>query len=206
MDDEMGGKSKQDEKRFKELTSKRTFSLRPPYGRSNEDFNRLAVLCGTSNERDIINDLTGNTRILPINVISINHAAYNEIDKNELFMEAVRAYEEGESWELTREQLKELQETSKDFESTPFERELILKFFKRPDSDNLGTWMTATDIKDILESRTRQQIRSMKRFGIELKNVFGDSKAKRINGTSQRCYFVVDTSNSQSTENEYVPF
>jgi len=83
---------------------------------------------------------------------------------------------------------------------------LILKFFKRPDSDNLGTWMTATDIKDILESRTRQQIRSMKRFGIELKNVFGDSKAKRINGTSQRCYFVVDTSNSQSTENEYVPF
>lgn len=206
MDDEMGGKSKQDEKRFKELTSKRTFSLRPPYGRSNEDFNRLAVLCGTSNERDIINDLTGNTRILPINVISINHSAYNEIDKDELFMEAVRAYENGESWELTREELKELQSTSKDFESTPFERELILKFFKRPDSGDVGTWMTATDIKDILESRTRQQIRSMKRFGIELKNVFGDSKSKRINGTPQRCYFVVDTSNGQSADNKDVPF
>jgi len=121
-------------------------------------------------------------------------------------MEAVRAYEEGESWELTREQLKELQETSRDFESTPFERELILKFFRKVESGEVGTWKTATDIKDIIETRTRQQIRSMKRFGIELKNVFGDSKAKRINGTPQRCYFVVDTSNSQSSENEDVPF
>ena len=86
MDDEMGGKSKQDEKRFKELTSKQVFSLRAPYARANEDFNRLALLCGTSNDPQIVNDPTGNTRILPIEVDFINHSEYNEIDKEELFM------------------------------------------------------------------------------------------------------------------------
>ena len=69
MNDEMGGKSKQDEKRFKELTSKAIFSLRAPYARNNEDFKRLAVLCGTSNDKEVINDPTGNTRILPVEVL-----------------------------------------------------------------------------------------------------------------------------------------
>jgi predicted P-loop ATPase len=44
MDDEMGGKSKQDEKRFKELTSKNFFSLRAPYAKANEHFKRLALI------------------------------------------------------------------------------------------------------------------------------------------------------------------
>ena len=87
MDDEMGGKSKVDEKRFKELTSKSIFSLRAPYGRYNEDHKRLALLCGTSNDPEVINDPTGNTRILPINIISMDHEAYNAIDKDELLME-----------------------------------------------------------------------------------------------------------------------
>lgn len=207
MDDEMGGKSKQDEKRFKELTSKRVFSLRPPYGRSNEDFNRLAVLCGTSNERDIINDLTGNTRILPINVISINHGAYNDIDKDELFMEAVRAYQDGESWELTRDELKELQVVSKGFEATAFERELIQKFFRVPEPGEVAIYLTATDIKDRIETRTRQQIRSNKRLGIELRKCFGDPTSKRINGTPQKVYAVIDSDyENQNTEVDAPPF
>ena len=207
MDDEMGGKSKQDEKRFKELTSKRVFSLRPPYGRSNEDFNRLAVLCGTSNERDIINDLTGNTRILPVNVISINHGAYNDIDKDELFMEAVRAYQDGESWELTRDELKELQVVSSSFEATAYERELIQKFFRLLEPGEVGIYLTATDIKDKIETRTRQQIRSMKRFGIELKKIFGQPVSKRINGTPQRVYNVIDIDNEiENQDNDEPPF
>src|SRR6478736_1306461 len=128
MDDEMGGKSKQDEKRFKELTSKSVFSLRAPYARHNEDFKRLALLCGTSNDPQLINDPTGNTRILPIEVLSIDHELFNSIDKDELFMEIYRAYESNEEWQLTKEELGKLNEVGRDFEQTPFERELILKF------------------------------------------------------------------------------
>jgi len=164
MDDEMGGKSKQDEKRFKELTSKSTFSLRAPYGRHNEDYKRLAILCGTSNAEDVINDPTGNTRILPIRVISIDHEAFNAIDKDELFMECVRAFESGEEWQLNKSELADLDAMGTDFETTPFERELILGHFSPPKAGSYSTFMTSTAIKDVIETRTRQKILGAKAF------------------------------------------
>ena len=211
MDDEMGGKSKQDEKRFKELTSKSVFSLRAPYARYNEDFKRLALLCGTSNDPQLINDPTGNTRILPIEVLSIDHELYNSIDKNELFMEIYRAFESGEEWKLNKEELNQLNNVGKDFEQTPYERELILKFFKKPEGgDGYPEYLTATEIKDVIELNTRQKIMSMKKFGSELRNVFGNPKNKSVKGVVLSRYEVIRTynvKNNQSTENEEdVPF
>jgi len=209
MDDEMGGKSKQDEKRFKELTSKSTFSLRAPYGRHNEDYKRLAVLCGTSNEEDIINDPTGNTRILPVRVLSIDHEAYNAIDKDELFMECVRAYESGEEWQLNKSELAALDEMGTDFETTPFERELILSHFSPPRAGVYSTWMTSTEIKDHIETMTKQRIFGTKRFGIELRRVFGNPMSKKIDGLSLKRYEVVKlrdnatTSESRTSIDEY---
>lgn len=209
MDDEMGGKSKQDEKRFKELTSKAIFSLRAPYGRNNEDFKRLAVLCGTSNDPEVINDPTGNTRILPIEVLSINHEMYNSIDKDELFMEAYRAYESGEEWRLTKDELVELNAVGHDFESTAFERELILKFFTPPEPGKYTEWLTTTEIKDIIETNTKQKIMGTKKLGAELRNLFGKSKPKKINGSSLYRYEVVRYGNVttiQNVDNQPVPF
>lgn len=174
MDDEMGGKSKQDEKRFKELTSKSSFSLRAAYGKHNEHYKRLALLCGTSNDAQLINDSTGNTRILPIDVISISHDDYNSIDKDDLFMELHRCYIAGEEWKLEKVELEILNEVSMKFEVIPFERELIMQFFDTK-SDNIE-YLTATQIKDYIETHTKQKIMSFKKFGLELKKAFGESK------------------------------
>ena len=202
MDDEMGGKSKQDEKRFKELTSKSTFSLRAPYGRHNEDYKRLAILCGTSNAEDVINDPTGNTRILPIRVISIDHEAFNAIDKDELFMECVRASESGEEWQLNKSELADLDAMGTDFETTPFERELILGHFSPPKAGSYSTFMTSTAIKDVIETRTRQKILGAKRFGIELKRIFGNPTSKRLGGYPVKAYEVVKLEYSDATTHE----
>lgn len=202
MDDEMGGKSKQDDKRFKELTSKSVFSLRAPYAKYNEDFKRLAVLCGTSNESDVINDPTGNTRILPIEVLSIDHELYNSINKDELFMEAYRAYEAGEEWQLNKSEMIELEAASNEFETTPFERELILKFFSQPEPGKYSEFLTATEIKDVIELNSKQKIMSMKKFGIELKRFFGKSKAKKVAGSVLNRYEVVRFKSSYNTEND----
>jgi hypothetical protein len=202
MDDEMGGKSKQDEKRFKELTSKSTFSLRAPYGRHNEDYKRLAILCGTSNEEDIINDPTGNTRILPVKVLSIDHEAYNAIDKDELFMECVRAFESDEEWQLNKEELRMLDAMGTDFETTPFERELILRFFRPRQGGDIASHMSSTDIKDHIETRSRQKILRSKQFGIELKRIFGESFSKRVNGFPTKVYEVYRLHDNEATTHE----
>jgi predicted P-loop ATPase len=203
MDDEMGGKSKQDEKRLKELTSKSMFSLRAPYGRHNEDFKRLAVLCGTSNDDSIINDPTGNTRILPIRVLSIDHDAYNSIDKDELFMEAYRAYHDGEEWQLNKEEMAMLDGVGKDFEAIPFERELIMKFFAKPKTGLYSDWLTASEIKDVIETKTRQKIMSLRKLGLELRAIFGDSKGKSIDGISLKRYEVVRTYSDEIQHNSF---
>ncbi len=101
MDDELGGKSKQDSQKLKNITSKQWFSLRRPYGDHNEKILRLAVLCGTSNYNEILSDETGNRRIIPIEVSNINKELYNSIDKKELWMEAFRLYKEGFDWRIT---------------------------------------------------------------------------------------------------------
>lgn len=184
MDDEMGGKSKQDEKKLKELASKKVFTLRAAYRRDNQDYKRLAVLCGTSNPVEIMNDPTGNTRILPIFVNSIDYAAYNAVDKTALFMEAYRAYQDGEEYQLTRDDLVPLSQISDDFSATPYERELVLRFFRSGDTDRL----TATEIKDEIELNSKQQIRNLTRLGIELRKIFGDPIAMKRNGSVVRCY------------------
>lgn len=194
MDDEMGGKSKQDEKRFKELTSKSVFSLRAPYARYNEDFKRLAILCGTSNDPNIVNDPTGNTRVLPINVQSIDHELYNSINKDELFMELVRMYERGEEWQLNKEDLARLAELSSDFEVIPFEREMITKFFKNQEHRQqleAVEWLTSSEIKDYIEGHSKQKFQSLRRFGLELRNVLGEAKQKKIDGINQKRYACV---------------
>lgn len=189
MDDELDGKSRVDEKRIKNLSSKSTFSLRVPYGTHNEDFKRLAILCGTANETDIITDRTGNTRYLVINVNSINHASYNEIDKDELFMEMYRTYiEEGpDCWYLNENENAVLSEASNEHTEINNERELLENYFLPSTEPGMVTEMTATQIKIHIESHSRQQIKSMKYFGIELKKYFGEQD--RTKGT--RLYRVI---------------
>lgn len=209
MDDEMGGKSKQDEKRFKELTSKAVFSLRAPYGKGNEDFKRLAVLCGTSNDPEIINDPTGNTRILPVEVLTIDHELYNSIDKDELFMEAYRAYDSGEVWQLTPDELVELNIVGQDFESSAVERELIMKFFAKPASGLHSEWLTTSEIKDVIETNTKQKLIGTKRLGAELRKIFGKSVSKKIDGVPLYRYHVVRFNNpttNQVIDNQIYPF
>jgi predicted P-loop ATPase len=207
MDDEMGGKSKQDSKRFKELTSKDTFSLRAAYGRHNMDYKRLAILCGTSNDPNVINDPTGNTRILPIEILSIDHEMYNSIDKSELFMELVRMYEVGYDWQLSKDEMIDLSIVSSEFEQTPYEKELIIQIFKHPNEGGYVEFLSSTEIKQAIEGTLiGQKIMNFQRFNIELSKIFGKSEIKRVNGQSKRCYAVTRVLQTKHVDNQEVPF
>lgn len=191
MDDEMGGKNKKEEKKLKELLSKQTFSLREPYGSNNVDLQRLAVLCGTTNENEILNDPTGNRRIIPINVLSINHTAYNDIDKTDLLMEAYWLWKDGYRWELSSDDVRVLNANTGHFEQSSAEYDLFVKHFKKPgnESDPWSVFMTSTEIKSILEMKSGQKL-NPNRLGIELKRAGFERVSKKINGQPVKAYFV----------------
>lgn len=200
LDDEFGGKSKKENKRFKEMTSKDTFSIRAPYGRISEDLKRLAALCGTTNDFSLLDDPTGNRRILPIEVTSIDYARYNAIDKNALFMAFYDLYKSDFKWHLSASDITELNENSSEFEAVNFEAELILAFFKLPEEISLGTMMTNTEIKIYLESCSKQKIFSTTKLGIELKKLGFNQTQVKINGKVIRCYNMSKINFNNQTE------
>lgn len=158
MDDELGGKSKQDALKLKNITSKQWFSLRRPYGDHNEKILRLAVLCGTSNYKQILSDPTGNRRIIPVEVLDIDKEKYNSINKKDLFMEMFRLYKEGFDWRILPSDLKLLNKDEEKYTTVIREKDLIIKYFA-PGGDN-DERMSTTDIQVELEKITGQKLSS----------------------------------------------
>lgn len=196
MDDEFGGKSKRDQKRFKGLTSKQGMSIRLPYGRTTTEMRRICSLCGTSNDMELLSDPYGNRRILPIHVLSIDHARYNAIDKTQLFMAFYDLYNSGFHWKFKQEDIIALNNDSQNFLSTNTEAELIQMFFVLPDNDSAGELMTATAIRQYIEYESRQKITNIPKFSTELKNLGFKQTIIKNNGLTQRLYRVVKLSSS----------
>ena len=211
-DDEFGGKSKQEAKKLKELSSKQTFSIRKPYGRVHEDLNRYAVLCGTSNDEEVINDLTGNRRILPVMVSDVDWDAYDAIDKIDLFIEAYNLYKEykTDAWQLSKADIKILNDNTQHNVQPTAEKELLYNYFELPDGKNdaLGEWLTNHEIKNHIEGNSEQKLNANK-LGAVLK-AEGCKKVCRSERNNRHCYFLIKKSLSssyqQKADNQYQPF
>jgi predicted P-loop ATPase len=200
-DDEFGGKSKQEAKKLKELSSKQTFSIRKPYGRVHEELNRYAVLCGTSNDEEVINDPTGNRRILPIVISEIDWDAYAAIDKTDLFIEALHSYKLNgtDSWQLSKAEITMLNEKTLNNIQPAVEKELLYNYFTIPDEKNDGIgaeWLTNSEIKNIIESYTEQKINQNK-LGAILKSI-GCKKVSRSERDNRGCYLLIPKTNSSN--------
>jgi len=172
MDDEMSGKNKKEEQRLKELTSKQWFDLREPYGRINVSLERLACMCATTNSKNILRD-TENRRIIPVNVISINHGLYNSVNKKELFKEAYFLWRSGFNWTVLGPDITYLKTHEFEFEAVTVEKELLMKFYTPENADEL---MTASEIKVEIEMLTQQRL-SVEVIGKQLSKNNFESKA-----------------------------
>lgn len=194
MDDEMGGKSKTEEKQLKLMTSKQIFSIREPYGRVSNDLTRLAVLCGTTNDEEVLSDPTGNRRILPVRVLGIDHKFYNNIDKDLLFFEMFLEYENGYDYELSQEDIEILKQSSNDFKRSSPEEELVMRYFGHPSQDEHSQSpvyeLTNSEIMTIIQTKGATKI-SQTKLGLVLKNLNFEQKHIKWMGTTKRVYLVV---------------
>jgi predicted P-loop ATPase len=174
IDDEFGGKSKKEATKFKELSSKDKITHRKAYGRHSQDFKRLAVLGGTSNSLEIINDPTGNRRILPIYVNNINIQEFKNIDKTELWMEMYNTWKKygNDCWMLTKTDIELLNEISNKYTEISMEEDVLLQCFEHTDSnDMMGVFMTATQMISVCEEKLNKQKLYHRKFGQILKKL-----------------------------------
>lgn len=89
--------------------------IRPPYGRTVEDFPRTCVIVGTTNEEQFLGDPTGDRRYWPIPITKHINFMVLEEWRNQLWAEAVAAFKAGEPWYLTPQEEAQLQGLQQDF-------------------------------------------------------------------------------------------
>lgn len=103
MDDEFGGIATRDVKDFKKMADTNIIDMRLPYGATYSKFKRRASLSGTSNESNILKDVTGNRRILPIQVHRIDYDRMVSIDKNALWKQVFDLFLNGFDWKIYKD-------------------------------------------------------------------------------------------------------
>lgn len=205
MDDEFGGKSKKDAKYFKEITSQQVITVREPYGHQTVDLIRIASLCGTTNEEEVVNDIE-ERRVVPIQVNSIDYKEMNKIDRIALFMEAYWLYHSGTyNWELSEDDILQLAAELGSFQITELEFELVTKYFE-PAEKGKGEALTCSDIKVVIDNLTHQKL-SITPLGKALKKAkFTQSIQKTAWGSTRRVWWVKrTTSPSGPGFGAYVP-
>jgi predicted P-loop ATPase len=178
-DDEFSGKSKQDAKHMKRMLSAPSFTLREPYGRQNVTLKRIATLCGTCNELDVLNDPTGNRRFIVFEVAGqFDYELYNSVNKAQLFAQLMSYRAEGITSEIGSEMLDKMQQNSEAFIEVNIEHELVEHFFSPTElACSKLVFMQAALIKTHIEEVTKQKLGS-KRLSQALISI-GCRKTKR---------------------------
>lgn len=190
LDDEYGGKSKKEDKRLKELTSKEFINVREPYGRVSLDLRRLAVFCGTSNETQLLNDPTGNRRQIPLHILDIDHDLYNQCDKAALWRELYALFQTGAEYTILKEDIAKLNASTEMFKLSTPEEDLIHKKIQPGGSTSYGEWMSLTDIQQYLMVETKFNYLNTQRIGSIL-TALGFQKERRfLNQSKVMMYFI----------------
>lgn len=86
--------------RIKAFLSNPSDSYRPPYGHRTVTVPRECVFAGTVNDATYLRDSTGNRRFWPVTATSIDIPGLERI-RNQIWAEAVAAYDAGDAWWIT---------------------------------------------------------------------------------------------------------
>lgn len=183
LDDEFGGKAFKDVKEYKAISDMNIITQRRPYDRESKTFKRRAILCGTTNEIDILKDVTGNRRILPISVESIDYDKVLKIDKTALIIEAYNLLKSGFEWILrTDEEINYLRLNSTQNETILPIEELFFKHYSIEKTNEffIESVFNMSEILEFLNLRS-----TLKPTKYDLKEVFIKNK---INYKTYRIY------------------
>ena len=103
---EMSSFSTADKEMLKAFLSSDTDRIRPPFGRKVRTFRRHTIIVGTSNERNLLRDNSGDRRYW---VVEVPRAGVADLEwlrnnKAQMYAEAVARFAAGEQWWLTEEE------------------------------------------------------------------------------------------------------
>ncbi len=179
--------------RLKATISKISVKQRGAYKEFAEVNPRRVNFWASTNKVDFLTD-DQNTRWLCFNVKSIDFDYNNittgirKVDINKVWSQAYQLYKEGFDYKLSTEELQHRDNINKEYESSSFEKELILRYFK-PATDPYGQFMTNSQIMiELSESLNNKHKINIYAVSRAMKQLGFVSQKKKIQGKSVRGY------------------
>lgn len=112
--------------------------VRPPYGATIAEFPRTCIIVGTTNESKFLTDSTGNRRFWPVTVRhQVNIEALKQ-QREQLWAEAVAAFNDGEQWWLDTDEDRELAQMQEQFERRDVWEHAIELYMQHADAPTMA--------------------------------------------------------------------
>lgn len=168
---------------YKALTSMYDILERRPFRRNPDLMFRSSIIMMTSNEKNVLNDSSGNSRFLTIDIQSFNLKEYLKIDLDLIWKEIHELHLLGESSVLNEGERALQEQENINFESEDFVCGLIQNVFY----ESKDGFLTATELLLEMEKHTKQPI-NLTKIGKALRKLNIERVAKKIKGKVLRGY------------------
>lgn len=182
---------------LKALTTMRHVNERAAYARYKEMRPHIASFCGTSNNRQFLNDLSGNRRWMPFEVESIDSPYDHVPDYAEIFAQAYALMRNGFAYWLDDEEVKTLNRHNRQFEVPCLEQELILTHYRRPMEGETCIFVTNAQILARINVGLRQGLSTVK-IGM----VMSQAGFQQVRVAGKRGYRVVELTGDEIYRNQ----
>lgn len=164
--DELHDLNKTDANKVKSLFSLTDTKVRGHYATKDTLQPRYASFFGTINEREFLNDVTGNVRWLIFEIIEVLHdlggvnGYAKNIDIDLVWAQAYGLLLAGESYQLTNDEIGQVERLNRAYQKTTPEIDLIAQYFRKSTLKASHSFaVTATDIMQSLQEITKNQVR-----------------------------------------------
>ena len=169
---------------LKAITTSPAVNERAAYAHYRERRAHLASFCGTGNNPRFLTDLTGNRRWLPFMVDSIDSPYEHPLSYEGIYAQAYALWQSHFPYWLDEAENAELEQHNRHFEEPNIEEELILTYLRHPHGDEVGEFVTATRIIELVGAYIKTKLSprhvtmTMRRLGFEQRRT---SKARGWN-------------------------
>ena len=131
---------------------------RAAYARYHEHRPHIASFCGTGNSLQFLSDPTGNRRWLPFEVDSIEPPHDNPLDYNGIYSQAYALYRQGFRYWFTQQEIERLAQHNQQFETANLELELVAQYFRKPQGQEPGEFISAAMALQIIGANITQKL------------------------------------------------
>lgn len=131
---------------LKAITSVERVNERAAYGHFKESRAHIASFCGTSNNANFLNDLSGTRRWLPFEVDSIDSPFDNPIDYAGVYAQGYALWKSGFHYWFDPEEIVAVNLHNRNFEAPCLERELVQVYYRLPQPGEPFLFLTNAQI------------------------------------------------------------